>query len=538
MSDTIDTLEAQNRKSKIAQAMKEYSSEGSDEASARKAKTREAIASEPESMTTPDDEKARRKAKLLEMVPDSATAKQSMDFGDNAASITGLTPGFIANNADQVAKALYGPADNSGSAAPKLKAYLNNTELDAQINMIHGLHPLGPLPPEDQQKVDQLEKQKSGNTLQGIPKFAADVISGIGTYAVGIGQKIDYGAQNISENMQGTIAKGFQFLGVRMNPDTADYHFDMALQAARNFTAVSIGAAKRAARERGEGEVSSLITAEVLDLGNTLMLAFPAGRAKEAAEVAFAGAVAKTGLKGGVAAIRGSVAKQTTFAATVSAWNNLVEQMGVELSNAAEKTNVPLKSVQDQLKDIGMSTLTMAAGGLAMEGTSAIAGKLKGIAERTDKANAKPSPDEAGGAKVAPEGGETGKPANPQQEAAMPLPPAEAAAAEAKAEASRVALAKQMAAATPIGELDKPIVPRGTPITGKEPFGKTRGERINDLATLEKNKVINPEQQAELDKLRSDQVKTPAIMDIVAKDRSVRGIRQLLAEDPDKPRFE
>ena len=28
MSDTIDTLEAQNRKSKIAQAMKEYSSEG------------------------------------------------------------------------------------------------------------------------------------------------------------------------------------------------------------------------------------------------------------------------------------------------------------------------------------------------------------------------------------------------------------------------------------------------------------------------------------------------------------------------------
>ena len=171
--------------------------------------------------------------------------------------------------------------------------------------MIHGLHPLGPLPPEDQQKVDQLEKQKSGNTLQGIPKFAADVISGIGTYAVGIGQKIDYGAQNISENMQGTIAKGFQFLGVRMNPDTADYHFDMALQAARNFTAVSIGAAKRAARERGEGEVSSLITAEVLDLGNTLMLAFPAGRAKEAAEVAFAGAVAKTGLKGGVAAING-----------------------------------------------------------------------------------------------------------------------------------------------------------------------------------------------------------------------------------------
>ena len=219
--------------------------------------------------------------------------KDKASFAKNASPIVGIPPGDIYARPNPAAKALYGPSDNAGSAFSKLETYLKNTALDQQINQIHGSYPLGPLPSEPKE-VNELEKQKSGNTFQGIQKFTADVISGIGTYAVGVGQKIDYGAQAISEAMQGTVALGFKSLGVQMNPDTAEYHFDMSAEAQRNFTAVGIGAAKRAARERGRtGEVSSLITAEILDLGNTLMLGFPAGRAQEAAQAAFANVVVK-----------------------------------------------------------------------------------------------------------------------------------------------------------------------------------------------------------------------------------------------------
>ena len=438
--------------------------------------------------------------------------KKKLSLAKNAAPMFGMSEYDIFRNSETVSKKLYGPFENPGSASAKLDTYLKNTALDQQINMLHGQHPLGPLPPEVQKQVDELEKQKSGNTLQGIPKFAADVITGIGTYAHQIGQKIDYGAEALSENMQGIVAKSLQFLGVEMNPDTAEYHFNMGAEAARNFTAVSIGAAKRAARERGEGEVSSLITAEILDLGNTAMLAFPAGRTTDALQIAYANTVAKVGLKGGLLKAGEAVAKQTTFAATVSAWNNLVDQMGTELSNVAEKTKVPLKTLQDQLKEVGLQTAQMAAGGLLMEGSGALAGKLKGIADRTDKANL--APTEAGGVKVASKGVDLGKLPNPEAERAVPLPPAEAAAAEAKAEAARTKIAKDEIAKTPISQLD---VPRGTmKPTGAElasienaPFERTSSERINDLATLEKNKVITEPQQAELDKLRSEQ---PAAM--------------------------
>ena len=430
-------------------------------------------------------------------------------------------PSDVYDNLDKAIELQSGKKQSVKSFLDKTKNYIKNTGLDAQIDRINGMYPIGPLPPEAQKQVEELENQKEGNTLEGVPKVAADIISGIGTYSGEIVSKAGYTAQALSEMTQGLVASGLQVLGVQMNPDTAEYHFNLSAQAAREFTAVGIGAYMRSAREKGMGQASSLIQAEVLDLGNTAMLAFPAGRAKDALEVAFANVVGKSGLKGGLLAGGKAVANQTTFAATAAAWNNMVDQLGTELSNQAEKTHIPLKTLQDQAKEIGLSTVEMAAGGLALEGSSALIGKLSGIAER---------------AKLPPGAENRGMAASPEQEGQVTLPPEDAARAEAEAEAQRVKLAKEMAAATPMGELDKPLVPRETtPITGKEPFGKTTSERINDLATLEKNKVITASQQAELDKLRASQAKTPSILAAVDKDKGVQGIRKLLAADPENP---
>ena len=107
----------------------------------------------------------------------------------------------------------------------------------------------------------------------------------------------------------------------------------------------------------------------------------------------------------------------------------MVEQFGTELSNVAEKTNIPLKTLQQQAKDIGISTVQMAAGGLLnSEGAASMLGKLRGIAERTDKANAKPLSGEAGGVKAASVGVGSG---NPEYEARSTLPADVAALEEA-----------------------------------------------------------------------------------------------------------
>ena len=414
---------------------------------------------------------------LVNKTKNPEETKKKLSLAKNAAPILGMSEYDIFRNAEIVSKKLYGPFENPGSSSSKLETYLKNTALDQQINRIHGLHPLGALPAEDQKKVDELEKQKSGNTLQGIPKFAADVITGIGTFAQGIGQKIDYGAENLSENMQGIIATTLPVLGVQMNPDTAEYHFNMAAKAAQEFTAVGIGAAKRAGRERGEGEVSSLITAEILDLGNTAMLAFPAGRAKDAMEVAFANVVAKSGLKGGLLKAGEAAVKQTTFAATAAAWNNMVEQFGTELSNVAEKTNIPLKTLQQQAQDIGISTVQMAAGGLLTEGAASMLGKLRGIAERTDKANAKPLSGEAGGVAKAPG-----------------APKADQFIDEAAKDRQRASAAKATVAKLPAAELDTPIpfedVPRGT---SKPNVPELEGAVKQLQGEIEHAKLVNPD---------------------------------------------
>jgi len=291
-------------------------------------------------------------------------------------------PSDVYDNLDTAIELQSGKKQSASSFVQKTQNYIKNTDLDRQINRINGMYPFGPLPPEAQAQVDELEKQKQGDTLEGAPKVGADIISGIGTFAGDIETKADALAEALSEDFQGLVASGLQTMGVEMNPDTAQYHFNLGLQQAREFTAEGIGAAKKAARAEGEGETSSLITAEVLDLGNTLMLGFPAGAAKDAVEVAFANTVLKSGLKGGLVRAGKVVTRQMSFAAAASAWNNMIDQFGTELSNVAEKTHIPLKSIQDQAKEIGFSTVTMAAGGSALEGAGIVAGKIMGIADR------------------------------------------------------------------------------------------------------------------------------------------------------------
>jgi hypothetical protein len=376
-----------------------------------------------------------------------------------AAPLLGLSPQLSYAMSENIAQKLYGhPAVKA--AASKLSNYITNTQLDAQINRIHGLYPLGPLPPEAQKQVDDLEKQKQGNTLEGIPKFAADVVSGLTGFVGGLGQKLGFAGQALSEDFQGIVAAGLQGLGVDHNPGTAEYHFNMGAQAAREFTAVGIGAYKKRARAAGQGEVSSLIEAEVMDLGNTLMLTMPAGRAKDAAEVAFANVVGKTGLRGGLTRVGQAVTKQTAIAATVSAWNNMVEQFGTELSNVAEKTNIPLKTLQQQVSDIGMGTAQMAPGGLVLEGAGALVGHLQGIADRASKAE--PSPNAQEGA---------AKPSEAPKAEVGPTPED-----EARQEAVLNTQAKTEVDAMPIDDLEKETpyedVPRGTTEAKFTPIGE------------------------------------------------------------------
>ena len=354
---------------------------------------------------TPDQAK-KRATEIVKLAPNPDEAAAKIKLAQN---VQILKPKwslpFLYNNANGVSKALYGPFENPGSASSKLETYRKNTALDEQINRIHGLTPLGPLPAEDQKKVAELEKQKKGDTLGSIPKFAADVVSGIGTFVQATGVKIDYAAQAASEFSQGIIAMGFQALGVEIG-QAGEYHFDMSAEAQRNFIAQVVGASNRAAREASPDKSVSLpmlASGAVVSLSQDMLALYPAGRASEVVSNAVVNAALKATLKGGLVKAGDAVAKQGAVAMTVAAWNNLVTETGKELNNATtgKDGQIPLKPPVEQLREFGMSTASMMAGGLLVEGGGHLAGKLLNIANGLNNEMAKVPPDEnVGGAKA------------------------------------------------------------------------------------------------------------------------------------------
>ena len=449
------------------------------------------------------DQRQKTIASIKKVSKNPDEVEPSIQLGDHLSKTTGMSPVYIASNAEKVATAYFGKPTKPKEAVTRIGNYIKNTKIDQEIDRINGLYPLK-LPPEAEAQIKTLEAQKEGKTLEGIPKTAADIFTGIGTYVVGLGQKADYAAAALSEDMQGLLAKGLETIGVDVNPDTADYHFAMGAKDAQEFTAVGIGAARRAQRAAGQGNVSGLITAEVLDIGNTAMAAFPAGRAKDALEVAYANTVAKVGLKGTVLKIGEIAGKQGAFGLAVSGWNNMVNQFGVELSNVAEKTHIPLKTLQEQAKEIGMNAIPMAVGGTVMEaGGMAMGGilsKLRGLGERADHPEEVPN---------APEGTEAGVTAKgevpPRSEPLAPTP--EAVAKEA---------VDKMSVGEILDETPPEVHPQGagtekaTPVEAIPSFskyGETKPEKMMGVAdemkaSLNPDSVSTPRISAMLDRAK------------------------------------
>src|SRR5208337_1320826 len=141
--------------------------------------------------------------------------KDKLDFAQTVSPLIGMSKYTSYSQSENVAKSYFGHPEKPASAAQKIKNYVKNTSLDQQINRINGMYPMGPLPPEAQTQVDELEAQKEGQTLEGVPKFVADTISGFGTFAGETATKAGAAAGALSEDFQGLVAKGFQILGVQ-----------------------------------------------------------------------------------------------------------------------------------------------------------------------------------------------------------------------------------------------------------------------------------------------------------------------------------
>jgi hypothetical protein len=479
----------------------------------------------PPQATDEDKAQALALTKRLSKNPDEVDKKLSL--AKNAAPILGISAPFVYDNANVVAKRLYGPFENPGSASSKLENTVKAMPLNTKIATLQYQQLREGETPDRAQQIKDLQAQLPKDQVGGMPRFVIDAASSLG---IQLGAGAVGSVTGMQAFGQGLLSKMWY---VKLIPgaskaleEGAKKSLALSDEAVDTAMGSLIGGFYGELRDSGVGVKAARAASGVMLAAQTVLSALSAGKipgVKQATE-----ALAEASLK---AVASGELARSIVIQAgkgyleqgAIAALNNatgvLLPQFAKSLSNKVDGTDLTWDQANVIWNQFATGTLEQA---LAMGTVHAIGATVQGtryameaskIAGEIDK-TVEPSPTEAGGVKVASKGVDLGKLPNPEAERAVPFPPAEAAAAEAKAEAARTKIAKDEIAKTPISQLD---VPRGTmKPTGAElasienaPFERTSSERINDLATLEKNKVITEPQQAELDKLRSEQ---PAAM--------------------------
>ena len=453
--------------------------------------------------------------------------KKKLSLAKNSASLFGMSEYDIFRNAEIVAKRLYGPFENPGSASSKLENTVKSIPLKTKIATLQYQQLRDGETPERAQQIKELQGQVPKDQGGWMFRFVIDAASSLG---IQLGAGAVGSVTGMQAFGQGLLSKMWY---VKLIPgasktleEASKKSLALSDEAVDTAMGSLIGGFYGELRDSGVGVKAAKAASGVMLAAQTALSALSAGKipgvkqATESLAEASLKAVASGELAKSVAIQAGKgYLEQGAIAAVNSATGVLLPQFAKSLSNKVDGTDLTWDQANVIWNQFATGTLEQA---LAMGTVHAIGATVQGtryameaskIAGEIDK-TVEPSPTEAGGVKVASKGVDLGKLPNPEAERAVPFPPAEAAAAEAKAEAARTKIAKDEIAKTPISQLD---VPRGTmKPTGAElasienaPFERTSSERINDLATLEKNKVITEPQQAELDKLRSEQ---PAAM--------------------------
>ena len=466
-----------------------------------------------------EDAKQKRIATMKSYSPDPDSIDSSVGLANAVAPKLGMKPGFVATNANQIVQALDGKKATPKGFLQKIETTSDAGELRRKKDQLAGeLMMAKPgydavaLSRQYQDVKAKLEAIKPEDQLGGFGSFLVNTVEGLG-YQVG------HAAGTIGADAAGFMMGELWDKALHFEPNT--HLLQLGADEASKVFGTLCGQTYGDLIDKGIDPKVARGVAAGMGVFNVAAWAIPGGKTpgvQKLLEEATTEGVLKATLAGAVIKDIGKgIAKQTGYGAI----NSTVQTINPYVAEAIQKRESLFKAMGadtgEIMKEIGVGTAEQVALAGGMETIGAVAHGVK-MAKAIDQARAEVDAHP----EVLPKAENQAMAASPEQEEASAMSPAAAAAAEAQAEAQRTALAKQVVAAMPASELDTPIVSRET-------------ERINDLATLEKNKVITEPQQSELDKLRTAQAKTPSIMAQVDKNKGVQGIRKLLAADPENP---
>jgi len=354
-------------------------------------------------------------ATLRKLSPDPDMVQKKLDLANNAGPLLGISKPFIYKNSDEVAKKLYGPFDNTGSAAAKLKGTLESIPLQAQMNALQYKQLNEGETPERDQEIKNLQSQMPKAQLGGFPKFIVDA-------AAALGIQTGAGAVGATSAMQafgaGILKKQWYMKALGLSEAVEKTEKD-ALGVAEGATNLAmgslIGGFYGELRDAGVGPQAAKAASGAMLAAQTVLGAVSVEKipgvkqASEALVEASLRAAASGGMAKAVAAQAGKAyVEQAGIAALNSGVGALLPQLARSLSNRVDGTELTWDSAEEIWSQFSSATLnqtlamgTVGALGATIQGTR-MAGAL-GKIEREVNAAPEPSQSEAGGVKSASE---------------------------------------------------------------------------------------------------------------------------------------
>ena len=413
--------------------------------------------------------------------------KDKLDFAQTVAPIVGLHPYSVYSNADRIAKDMGGPKATTST----IKDTINDVSTNDKIAQLWAQQMQEGETPERDAEIKKLESQRKSSG-KGVVPFIINSVATLGNQAFNLAKSMGAAkvaaAANMTAGLTGNPEAGQEATKAFKSSETdligsmvGGFYGDLREQG------ISPNTAKAAAKGMIVAQAAlNLLPIKGLSVGmDALGEAFLKTAGKGILTKIAVQAGKSYATQGAIATINGVVS--ATIPALAESLDGKIKNGQISREDAEKVLGQFVPNFIAEAKKAGPGVLlqtlvfgTLGAGAAAFKGAR-VEIDAKRIADEIDKTPEVPS--EAPKRAVA---------ASPEQEGASPLPPEAAADAEAQAEAQRTKLAKETLAATPIGNLDAPLVPRET-------------------AT------------------------SPSILSMVDKNKGVQGIRKLLAADPENP---
>ena len=357
-----------------------------------------------------DEEKAQALGMVKRLSKNPEEVDKKLSLAKNAAPILGISAPFAYDNANVVAKNLYGPFENPGSASSKLENTVKAIPLNTKIAALQYQQLNEGETPERAQQIKELQAQVPKDQVGGMPRFVIDAASSLG---IQLGAGAVGSVAGMQAFGQGLLSKMWY---VKLIPgaskaleEGSKKSLGLSDEAVNTAMGSLVGGFYGELRDSGVGVKAAKAASGVMLAAQIALSALAAGKipgvkqATEALAEASLKAVASGELAKSVAIQAGKgYLEQGAVAAVNSATQVLLPQFAKSLSNKVDGTDLTWDQANVIWNQFATGTLqqalamgTVHAIGATIQGTrfAAEASKLSGEIDRARE----PSPGEAGG---------------------------------------------------------------------------------------------------------------------------------------------